>query len=659
MVVLALSSLSLFLLPSPLFSASIPAPEKLLPDDTLLVVTAPDFSKVRDTFKASTQNQAWNDPALKPFKDDLLSKWKDQVTDPLERELDLKLDDYTSLPQGQVTFALIQNGWQGRDEDSLGKVLLIDTRDKTSQLKSNLSKLRKKWVDSGKSLRTEKIRDFEFIILPLSTNDVPKAIRAFMPQQPEVQELGPDDKPLEKPRHKTELVIGQADSLLILADSVKAAEKIVSRLGGASLPGLADVASFQGSQAGILRDAPLYGWVNVKAFVDILAKTPAQKKENPDAPDPFAGPPVERVLKAIGASGLRSLAFAVRASNDGTLVQAFLAVPESSRGGIFKIIAGEPKEVAVPQFVPADAVKFQRWRLDGQKVWAAFEKILTDLSPQSGSMINTVLDMATASAKEKDPSFDVRKNLIGNLGDDIITYKKAPKSASVEDIANAPSIFLLGSPKPEELVAALRSIFGMTSASGAPTEREFLGRKIYSAPMPNLPLPGVAPTPGAKARTLQYAASGSYIAMSTDASMIEEFLRSSDSQAKALRETPGLVDASQRVMGPGTGLFGFENQAETMKTTFEMLRKNAKNGASNPSNSSSLGSAALNPLTGSLGIGNAEKGMKDLMDFSLLPPFEKIAKYFYISVYGAGATSEGLQFKIFAPTPPAVKAGGK
>ena len=48
--------------------------------------------------------------------------------------------------------------------------------------------------------------------------------------------------------------------------------------------------------------------------------------------------------------------------------------------------------------------------------------------------------------------------------------------------------------------------------------------------------------------------------------------------------------------------------------------------------------------------------MKDLMDFSLLPPFEKISKYFYISVYGAGATSEGLQFKMFAPTPPALKA---
>jgi hypothetical protein len=630
-------------------SASVPVPEKLLPDDTLLVVSSPDFAKVRDIYKSSGQAQIWNDPALKPFKDHFLTKWKEQVTDPLERELDIKLDDYTSLPQGQVTFALIQNGWQGREEDSLGVVLLIDAKDKSSQLKTNLGKLRKKWVDSGKTLRTEKIRDFELIALPLSSNDVPKTIRSFIPQKPEVQEAG-EDNDAKKPSKKSEIVIGQADSLLILADSTKTAEKIVSRLGGGSLPSLADLAAFQGNQTGVFRDAPIFGWVNLKTFIDILSKSAPEKKDPDAAPDPFAGPRPEKVLSAIGASSLRTLSFAVRNSNEGTLLQFFLGVPESGRTGIFKIVTGEPKETSAPPFVPADAAKFQRWRLDGQKVWAAFEKILTDLSPQAGNTINMLLDMATASAKEKDPGFDVRKNLIGNLGDDMITYKKAPRGSSPEEILAAPSIFLLGSPNPDQLVAAMRSIFGMTSsASGAPSEREFLGRKIYSTAMPNLPMPGMAGNPPGKPRTLQYVATSGYVAMTTDASMIEEFLRSSDSQRKALRETPGLVEAAQKVTGPGTGLFGFENQAETMRATFEMLRKSPESAMTNST-------SPFNPFSGSMGIGNAEKGIKDLMDFSLLPPFDKIAKYFYISVYAASATSEGLSLKVFAPTPPAMKA---
>jgi hypothetical protein len=635
-------------------SASVPVPEKLLPDDTLVVVTIPDFSKARDMYTHSPQSQIWDDPAFKPFKDHFLAKWKEEVVQPLERELDIRLDDFTSLPQGQVTFALIQNGWQGREGESLGTVFLVDARDKSDQLKKNLASLRKKWVDSGKSMRTEKIRDIEFFVFPLSSNDVPKTIRKFFPDKPEVQELGADNEPVKKPVSKSELVIGQADSLLILANSTKAAEKIAARVGGGSLPALADLAAFQGNRESLFRDAPLYAWMNVKAFVDILNKLPVEKKDNDAAPDPFGGANPQKILAATGLSGLRTLAFTTRNSAEGFLMQIFLGAPESGRSGLFKILAGEPKETMPPPFVPADAVKFFRWRLDGQKAWAALEKMLNDISPQAGNSINMLLDMASSSAKEKDPSFDVRKNLIGNLGDDMISYSKTPRGSTLAEISSAPGIFLLGSPNPEQLVAAMRSIFAMTGAqTGAASEREFLGRKIFSAPLPGLPIPGAGGGSGAKkGAILQYAASSGYVALTTDASLIEEFLRSSESKAKSLRDTPGLIEASQKVIGPGTGMFGYENQAETMKTTFELLRKN-------PDALTNSATGGLNPLTSALGMGTAEKGVKDLFDFSLLPPFERISKYFYISVYGAGATSEGLNLKVFAPMAPGLKGAAK
>src|SRR5258708_3867006 len=83
----------------------IPPPEKLLPDDTLVMVTAPDFARLRQVLKSSPQSQLWNDPAMRPFKDKFMSKWKDEFVKPLERELNIRLDDYTSLPQGQSTLA--------------------------------------------------------------------------------------------------------------------------------------------------------------------------------------------------------------------------------------------------------------------------------------------------------------------------------------------------------------------------------------------------------------------------------------------------------------------------------------------------------------------------------------------------------------------------
>lgn len=621
------------------FGAAVPPPEKLLSDDTLLVVTAPDFSKLRETFKSSPQSQLWNDPSLKAFREHLMEKWNEELVKPLERELDVRLDDYTSLPQGQVTFALTQI--RGKEEE-LGILFLVDTKSKSGQLKTNLTNLRKKWVDSGKTLRTEKIRDFEFSIVSLSSNDVPATLKEFFPQRTEVHELGEEEN--KGASSKSELVIGQADSLLIIGDSTKAVEKVAIRMTGGSMPALGDLAAYNANHQAFFRDAPLYAWLNLKAVIDMLAKSGSEKKESDAAPDPFGTPRMDKMLAAFGVTGLRTGAFTAQSSPDGTLLQFFVGVPEANRQGLFKIIAGEAKESSPPAFVPADAVKFQRWRLDGQKLWATIEKTLKDISPQWLNSLNMALEVANTNAKEKDPGFDVRKTLIGNLGDDIVTYEKAAKGS---DPKSGPSIFLIGSPKPEDLAAALKSIFNLLSPTASATEREFLGRKIFSMPAPSLPLPMMGAAKPSAPKTLSYAASGGYVAMSTDASILEEFLRSSESQNKTLRETSGLKEASGKVTSPGTGLFGYENHSETMRTVFESLRK-GNNSAASP--------GAPNPITGALGIGSPDKTIKEWMDFSLLPPYEKIAKYFYFTVYSGGASVDGLTFKMFAPVPPALRS---
>ena len=66
----------------------------------------------------------------------------------------------------------------------------------------------------------------------------------------------------------------------------------------------------------------------------------------------------------------------------------------------------------------------------------------------------------------------------------------------------------------------------VTAQAGAPAEREFLGRKIFSVPLPAMPFAAGsgAPNPN-RPRTLHYTASGGYVAFSTDNAILEEFLR--------------------------------------------------------------------------------------------------------------------------------------
>ena len=95
---------------------------------------------------------------MKPFHDKFMARWNDNLVAPLEQDLGFKLADFTDLPQGQLTFAVTQNGWTGGDDPAPGVLLLLDTRDKSDLLKTNLAALRKKWTDAGKPMRNETMR---------------------------------------------------------------------------------------------------------------------------------------------------------------------------------------------------------------------------------------------------------------------------------------------------------------------------------------------------------------------------------------------------------------------------------------------------------------------------------------------------------------------
>ncbi len=611
--------------------------EKLLPDDTLLMFTIPDFTKIRDIYHNSPQGRLWNDPAMKDFKDKFTSKLTTDYITPLEHDLGVSFDDYTNLPQGQFTIAVVQNGWQGKDDQYPGLLLLLDTKDKSAQLKTNLADLKKKWVDAGKTVKTEKIRDVDFSVITLTSNDIPKTLKKpDAPLPPGVPE------PLENPElakePKKPLYIGQAESLLIVGNSPKVIEKILARMSGGSVKTLGELSSFDANRA-LFHDAPAFGWLNAKAFVDIWGHPAAAA----DAPDDSTGNPLgfkpDKIISALGLNGLSTVAFNYAYTDDGAQFNITLTAPEASRAGLLKVLAGEAKDYNPPPFVPADTVKFQRWRLDGQKTWEALRKMIGEMSPASLGVLDLTLKTAEDGIKEKDPSFDLKKNLIGNLGDDSITYSKNPKGKTLAELNSPPSIFLIGSPNPEQLASALKSLMDLSGQqSGPSTDREFLGHKIYSIQLPSAPGPdGSVATP----RSLSYASSGGYIAIALDPALLEEYLRSSETQAKALRDTPGLSDAIQKVGGSGTSLFGYSNEAESMRVLFDALKQD-------PSAADPLSGAA--PVTAAMGMGPMK--MTDWFDVTLLPSFDKVAKYFYISVYSVGSTSDSLTFKAFAPVPP-------
>lgn len=627
---LHLLRLSLLLLGALGASAATPPPEKLLPNDTLLMFTIPDWDKAQAASRDLPAAMLWRDQTMKAFVDKFTAKWKADVLAPLERELGIKLDEYAGLAHGQFTFALTQNGWNGQQEPDLGVLLLLDSRDGAPQLAKLLADLKKKWSDSGKKLRSEKIRDIEFTTLMNAGEDLAKSLEKAFPGQKA-------DKPEgDAKKGQSELTFGQSGSLLLVSNSSKDLEKVLIRQSGGLAPALDELPAYEANHTAMFRDATAYGWVNAQPIMDALKKQFGQA--GGDA-IPLGLKP-EKAFDALGFSGLKTLAFILRQASDGTTADIFIGAPENGRKGLFRMLVPETKESSPPPFVPADIVKFSRCRLDFQKVWATLEATLNDLSPLIGPLVQQALANA---GKDKDPNFDLKKQLIGNLGNDLISYQKGPRSAQLADLNSAPAIFLLSSPNADQVLNSLK--VGLSLVNPAPMkEREFLGRKIYSLSLPPMPGPDGKPVE----KTFSFTTGGGYVAMSADTGILEEYLRSAENKGKTLGDVAGLKEAAQRVGGMGTGWFGYEHQGETMRVILDAVKQD-------PAYFEKLLTGAMsNPLTAGAGMGTL-KGVKDWFDFALLPSYDKIAKFFYYTVQSGSANADGLTFKTFSPTPPGLK----
>ena len=622
--------------------AAIPATDQLLPADTLVVLTAPDMEKAASYLAASAQGRLWADATMSGFRESFVRRFAGEVLGPFGKELGLKFADYKDIARGQFTFALTQNGWDGKSDKSPGWLVLIDAKEKSEQLKTNLFELKKKWTDAGRPIRSGKISGVELTTLAVDKRELNKALEKAFPGSP----FGPEggdasaEKATEKEGARREIHFGQAESLLLVGSSTADIEKVLARLGGASgTPSLADQAGFQADRATHFRDALVFAWMNLQPIYGAFLE---RRKETAKPPlrEPLLVPGMDKLLPAIGLAGVKSVALKLAGRQDGSLVEVFLTVPEDQHTGLFKAFALERKDASPPAFVPADVVKFSRWRFNGQMAWITLEKMLTNVSPAIAGLLQLGFETV---GKEKDPGFDLKKNLVGNLGDDFIFFRKKPQSNSPADANSSPSITLIASPHTDQLVHALKAARGLlplASMESTVHEREFLGRRVYSVPLPD-PAP---PNGTAKQhkRSFTFAAAGGYVALSTDAAVVEEYLRNAEGTEKGLRETPGLAETAQRVGGMSAGHFGFQNQREAMRPKFERLKRESEA----LDKIISAGSPATK--AGS----EAVQTVKGWFDFSLLPDFGKVSRYFHFAVYSLTSTNQGLSWKLFMPTPP-------
>jgi hypothetical protein len=597
--------------------AAVPAPDQLLPTDTIAVVTIPDYTAARSVWGEQALARLWNDPALRPFREKLDGKWRSEVLTPLEERLELRLGDQTRLLQGQLTVAIIANGWPKTPGQYPGWLLAIDTRDQAPQLAEQLTAWKSKLTEAGRTVRSEKLNERDFTVVSVGGSGLSGL-------------LGTQQDPDTAADRTAEIWFGQSDSVLFIGDQRELLEQVLSRQAGNGRSPLISNPDFATAHEGGIGLAHAYGWVHLKPLVDFVTNMAGDAEGGAMA---MLQP--SKVLPALGLQDLRSLSFAVHATPEGTAANMRIGIPESSRKGLFQMILPARKDAGPPVFVSADATRFQRLRVDLRSAWAALEGSVYSILPTARSVVEL---MFQSVGKDKDPNYDLRSELIGNLGDDVVFVEHRPANNSLAALNAAPSLILIGSKSPEKVAGAIKTLSALLpSPMSALREREVAGRPIYSMEVPQ------APGGGQGTRTFSFGAGADYLAMSGDIALLESFLRGTGSSDHPLAKVEGLDEAAAKVGGMSNGWFGYENDRVMAQAVIEALRQD-------PGTIEQM--LALTPVGEAL---SKSGGLKAWTDFTLLPPFEEIARYFHFSVYGLNLRAEDFNYRMFSPTPPGLR----
>ncbi len=617
---------------TPLWVAAAVLPERLLPADTLGFVATPDWPGAAAALRRTAMGQLWLDPAMKAFRESYLARLRQEVTAPIEKELGVELGGYARLFGGPVALAWTPSPPDNQPGRLTSFLLVADTGTNAARLAANLALLRKNWTDAGRPVRAVRIADSDFSALTVSLGEFRKVLESILPD-PDAARAGA--LPSQELPKTGEWTVGQVGGCLLASDSAREVEKAALLLGSNPPPSLAVSKAFVADAGSGAREAQLYGWLNVKALVGRLGPV-----KPPPAPEAGAenGPvlPTGALLRKLGFDAVQTVSAEARESGAGTALAVRLRIPEADRRSLLKVLSLEPKDASPPPFIAADVVKFSRARLDLVRLWSHLESMIEEISPAMAGVVKFVVNTA---GKDKDEKFELRERLIARLGDDLMWCEKASPSAGAAVGEASRSLALVGVRHPEQAALGLKALAGLLPPETTRwKEREFLGRTVVSVTLPRR-LEDGGWTVG---KAWHYAAGPAHVALSTEPSAIDDYLRGSDWVRARLMDRAGLAEAAKQVGGFNTGFFSYENTRESARIFFETARKDALNAAA-------MLSAAR--LGSRLGLG-PDVGPLSWAEFYLLPSYERVAKYFHMDVSAIAAGPDGFTYRFFAPAPP-------
>jgi len=579
----------------------------LVPPETVLLIQTDDFKALKEQFEKTSYYKLYSDPVMAPFFEKLKSSLKQEMAKQDDNNIYKMFYNTAVFPAGRVAVALVLNE-QTLKLDETPLLFVVQWGENIDKIKDAVKKLVEKNTEMGG--RSKPAEEYYGVnIETLVDEDSVEFGYCFV-----------DD-----------CLIGSLAGL----DALKF---VVAHIRGADSPSLADQSDYNSSLAATGPDRDIVLYVNIKHLIKTILTQDASGQ-------------VQQMLPALGLDNVSSFCCSVgisRQQGNTSSGKALLKI-EGDKKGICKLLDCSSAPLQLPRFIPSSTYSIALVNLNIKAAFDELVKIVSSFSPQAAAVFYTPL---LPAGPDGQPGIELKRDIIERLGSQIIITQEISRPIT-DNLPKSTGLYAVATSDSRALEKSLSELHSTFLAPGDPqARRELLGHTIYIIDLSSF---ASAPLSASVAEMQEPANSntGQLTRMAftvTDTHLIvglepavEKAVRTLESPSSESLVSAKWFNTVKDALPSVAGLAALGDDVTEGQILWKVLKSTSKKTPS---------SADDADLTLDLGL-SSQSGLMPLVslaetgpfDFSLLPDFEAVKKYFGLSALYGVSRPEGFFFE--------------
>lgn len=599
---------------SSVWAQKLPDTAKLIPPETVLLVDVDDFDRLRTQFERTNFYKLYKDPAMAAFVDDFKTKWREKIRKP-DNELLRVIADIDTFPRGRVAVAFVLNEQINKDANEPPLLLIIQWGQTIAKIKEAVDKTVEKAIEDGAHRQRQDYRGVSITTI----------IR----------------------QSSAALSFCFIDDCLIGSMDLDVLKFVIAHIKGADSATLADDADYTATMkaAELSAQTQIDLFVNIKQIIKItIAEDDTGKTKT--------------TMDNLGLDNVTSFGCSIglgpsTTGNKASFGKAFLKI-RGEKKGICTMLDIETATLRVPQFIQPSAYSVSFVNLNIKKAYNELGNILNSISPQFAAMMYMPL---LPPSPQGEPPLQLKADIVDHLGSQIIIAQSIREPLSdASGPRQKKSLIAVAIENRSALEKSLSLLHSKILAANNPdARRQLLGHTIYlidpaaifpaSPKRPKRPMqiPGRAETPTMP--KFAFTVTDTHLIFA-DESAVEQVIRALNSTETVSVITEEWFNKAKSAIPSVVGLASLQNDAASGEFFWSNLRELKKETSKSKDTDSSttigFGVSSESPFPQLM----LSRGGSDLFDFSLLPEFDEVRKYFGLSAFYGLSKPDGFFFEL-------------